>query len=208
MKNETPPAAPEYPFDYAAAIATRIYYDLLPHCDKIEVAGSLKRRNPIVKDIEIVCLPKEYATDLLGEYSERIPEFDAAVRELGETVKGFTRGRYMKIRHKSGICIDLFMPIEEDFYRILAIRIGPSEYSHRVIADAWTKKGWVGTSMGLRRKSDCRERKQSDGKTTWIPNRTAKELPPVWQSEKEFFDWLGVEYKEPKERRFIDPAAR
>ena len=29
------------------------------------------------------------------------------------------------------------------------------------------------------------------------------QLPPEWKSEEEFFEWLGIKWKEPKDREFI-----
>ena len=44
----------------------RKYVDLLaPFCERIEIAGSTRRKKPEVGDIEIVCIPKQI-NDLLN----------------------------------------------------------------------------------------------------------------------------------------------
>ena len=50
----------------AQQIAERIKSELAPHCDRIEIAGSIRRKKPEVKDIEIVCIPKPYETGLFA----------------------------------------------------------------------------------------------------------------------------------------------
>lgn len=46
-------------FDYEAArkVADRVVDILAPHCDRIEIAGSLRRGEHTVGDIELVCIP-------------------------------------------------------------------------------------------------------------------------------------------------------
>ncbi len=50
--------------DRALAIAAKIRTELEPFCDRIEIAGSIRRKKPNVKDVEIVAIPKPYETGL------------------------------------------------------------------------------------------------------------------------------------------------
>jgi len=51
----------------AADIAVKICFILQPNCELIHLAGSIRRRKPEVKDIEIVCSPKvEVLKDMFG----------------------------------------------------------------------------------------------------------------------------------------------
>jgi DNA polymerase IV (family X) len=43
----------------ARAISDRVISELAQYCDKIEVAGSIRRERPNVHDIDIVCLPRK-----------------------------------------------------------------------------------------------------------------------------------------------------
>ncbi len=45
-------------FEKAYSIAERVMKLLKPFCDRIEIAGSLRREKEEVKDIEIVAIPK------------------------------------------------------------------------------------------------------------------------------------------------------
>lgn len=44
--------------DKADKLAAKIVAALAPYCERIEIAGSIRRRRPLVNDIDIVCLPK------------------------------------------------------------------------------------------------------------------------------------------------------
>lgn len=187
--------------NHATQIAKRIVEILSPHCEKLQIAGSIRRHRKEVKDIEIVCLPKKekVQVDLFGG-SKQITSTDflnAIMFITAKTVKGNVDGRYMQIICKYGpaATLDLFMPQPHDYYRQLAIRTGSAEYSRFTIANAWTKKGWVGTSEGLRLRGDC----TLMGDQWACINKNAT-LPPVWQSEEEFFEWIGVPWVHPKQR--------
>ncbi|QMW06334.1 hypothetical protein H3H32_16310 [Spirosoma foliorum] len=193
--------APKMDLSKAQRIAEDLVVLLEDLCDKIHIAGSIRRLKPQVKDIEIVCQPKLFQeTDfsLFGGKSQPaqiIPAFRRMVGMLGTPIKGKPDGRHMQIDLPSGIKLDLFMPVGTDYYRQFAIRTGSAEYSAKHIAGSWKKKGWCGTHDGLRLINDCEETKSG-----WKVVRPNPTLPPAWQSEKEFFDWLGEKWIAPKNR--------
>jgi DNA polymerase/3'-5' exonuclease PolX len=188
----------------ALSIAGELVESLSPYCEIINVAGSCRRSRPMVKDIEIVCLSKtKIIREVFGEELKRVrtKEFVGVVESLGERFKGSTiDGKYNKIKLKQGIMLDLFLPQSFDYYRIFAIRTGSDDYSKKVLAGGWRKKGWCGSDAGLRKTRDCRETKTSKGASTWKCVNPEAELPPVWKSEKDFFDWINVKWVEPSLR--------
>lgn len=192
--------------NHATQIAKRIVEMLAPQCVKINVAGSIRRLRSQVKDIEIVCIPKKefVQTDLFGGGNWIVhPRFEKALFYFKQKIiKGNVHGRYMQMTlNNGGATMDLFMPQPHDYYRQLAIRTGSSEYSHLVIAHAWKKKCWVGTADGLRLEHDCVMRNDA-----WICINKNPTLPPVWQSEEEFYDWIGVPWQHPKYREVNKPV--
>ena len=189
----------------AASIALTAVQNLQPYCSKINVAGSIRRGKPEVKDIEIVALPNKMPIKGLfgntGEF-EVCPDFCKAATALGRVVAGSPQGRYMKIDLPEGIRMDLFMPEDYDWARQFAIRTGSSDYSFRILAKAWVKLGWVGTKFGLRLLDECYKSGEE-----WHIKPEIKALgpafptkPPVWKTEEEFFEWLQLEWKEPSQR--------
>jgi hypothetical protein len=188
----------------ALVIANKIVDDLTPHCEIINVAGSCRRSKSEVGDIEIVCEPKmKIITDVFGELmltDERAKAFISTVNEIGAILKGSPKdGRYVRIALNEGITLDLFIPESYDYYRIYALRTGSGEYSKRVLATGWRKIGWCGTPIGLRRIEDCA--KPENPNSQWRCTNLTGELPPVWKSEQEFFDWIKVPWLEPQLRK-------
>lgn len=186
----------------AQKIAIETCYKLQPYCDKINIAGSVRRLKPEVKDIEIVCVAKmQEVKDIFGEKTGEIKNtsFIHTVSGLGEVVKGTPMGKMMQIKLPE-IMLDLFMPVDFDYYRQYAIRTGSADYAAKVIANGWKKKGWCGSDKGLRKISDCVEMKGADGKSKWKCVNKDAELPPVWTSEEDFFDWIKVPFIHPAKR--------
>jgi DNA polymerase/3'-5' exonuclease PolX len=180
---------------------------LQPFTTRINIAGSIRREKPDVKDIEIICLPKYIDGTQTGLFSDVPPvqvislNFVETVRSLGKVIKGKPDGRYMQIELPQRINLDLFMPDPDDYFRQYAVRTGSADYAHKTIAAGWKRKGWCGSNMGLRRIVDCEE--ECDPLTykgRWICVNPHGEKPPVWKSEQEFFDWIGVPWIMPKLR--------
>ena len=48
------------PLAEALEVANHIQSALAPHCARVEIAGSIRRRRPSIGDVEIVCLPHPY----------------------------------------------------------------------------------------------------------------------------------------------------
>lgn len=182
----------------AQKIANELVESLRPYSKIINIAGSIRREKPEVKDIEIVCAPKTVKQQtFFGDgkcYNSE--DFKAAVKKIpGKINRGKSGGRNVRIDLDSGITLDLFMPQKHDYYRQFATRTGSGKYSHKVLASAWVRLGWVSTRDGLRRRTESSE--YSNGWKCYNANPT---LPPVWQSEEEFFDWLGLKWINPSDR--------
>lgn len=187
----------------AQNIAIAYCYKIQPYCDKLHIAGGVRRMKPEVHDIEIVCVPKiEVSKDLFGGDAAviRSKEFIEAVNNFGKIIKGNATGRYMQIELPEGINLDLFIPAPEDFYRQYAIRTGSADYAFKVIANGWKRKGWCGSDKGLRKISDCVEQKTADDKSKWLCVNKDAEKPPVWATEADFFKWIGVTMVHPSKR--------
>lgn len=160
------------------------YVDLLsPFCERIEIAGSVRRKKPEVKDIEIVCIPK--IVNVINDWEEMWqsltheevhPEFVKIVNTLPK-VKGEPTGKYTQRILPEGINLDLFMANKENWGYILAIRIGPDGYS-KYLADTWVRLGYKGIDGMLTK----------NGQPIPVPE------------EKDLFWLLGLEYVEPEYR--------
>ncbi len=161
-------------YHQALEIATRIKSELAPHCERIEIAGSIRRKKPEVKDIEIVAIPKPYQT---GLFEDGI----ASIVNRWEKVKGELNYGVCKYTQRilpDGIKVDLFFADAANWGLIYAIRTGSADYSHKVLATAWVKRGYNSVN-GLLVK---------DGKTYDV------------REEKDLFERLSIPYAEPEHR--------
>lgn len=187
------------PFEwaYAAMVAKAIVHHLEPFCQKVRIAGSIRRRKPRVKDIEIVALPKYRSTreDLFGQSESvesmlplgidsynRCEEGGMVLRMNPDTGKPMGDGPKMKLlRDKAtGIPIDLF--IVEDPHQwgyIFCLRTGPAEWNKRVIEDAKRREG-VTFHKGR------------------VLDRNMEAIPVP--TERAYFEAVGMEYVPPQER--------
>ena len=119
----------------ALNIAEKVKSLLAPHCTRIEIAGSIRRKKADVKDIEIVAIPKAYDT---GLFESGI----ATVVNKWEKVKGELPCKYTQRILPDGIKLDLFFAERGNWGLIYAIRTGSAEYSHKVLATEWVKRGY------------------------------------------------------------------
>lgn len=162
----------------AQEIACALLDLLSPYCDKIEIAGSIRRKKDFVKDIELVCIPKKDSIkDLFGNESETIHSFHAVLSEFTIN-KGNTRnGKYIQFETQ-GINVDLFTASKENFGLTLAVRTGSATFSHTVLAKGWVKNGYTSKENML------------------YKNGIAY---PVY-TEKDLFDLIGIEFIAPENR--------
>lgn len=175
----------------ALAVAQHLVTALAPACERVEIAGSLRRGRATVHDVEIVAQPR-LARDLFGAVDERAPcELDQVLARLEregrlarrKTSAGTERwGPKYKaaIAVRSGVPVDLFMvrpPAQ--WGAILAIRTGPAELSERLVTAC------------KRRGLECR-----DGRLISTDGQHVLSTP----DERSFFAFCGVPWIEPERR--------
>jgi len=121
----------------ARSIAAEIIEILEPYCEKIAVAGSIRRGKPEVGDIEIVAIPKAVVRpNLLGENVVIGYEIARGIDDLlemgGQKIK---RGaKYAQIATHWGINLDLFIVLPPaEWGVIFMIRTGSGNYSHHMV---------------------------------------------------------------------------
>lgn len=133
----------------AEKIADEVKAKLAEHCERIEIAGSVRRRKPFVGDVEIVCIPKRTKAGF------RSPSWVLAVMNLGRILKGEpTNGKYVQVL--SSVVLDIFTARPDNWGLIFAIRTGSATFSHR-LACAWVAAGYKSVAGKLVRRSDKAE---------------------------------------------------
>ncbi|HUW32071.1 MAG TPA: hypothetical protein VM223_10700 [Planctomycetota bacterium] len=132
----------------AKCIADDVKAQLAPHCERIEIAGSIRRQKAEVGDIEIVAIPKPYD---IGLFASGI----APVVEAWKKVKGELPCKYTQRILPCGMKLDLFFARPDNWGLIYAIRTGSADYSHKVLATGWVRNGFHSIDGMLWR--NCRE---------------------------------------------------
>jgi len=124
------------PYAQAKPIADKVLADLAPYCQRIEIAGSLRRKKPEVGDIEIVCIPKiTWSRDLFGEFSHPHTRLELYLSILPPDWKFIKDGpRFKQVELPEGITLDLFSVLPPAQWGVIfAIRTGPAEFSKWIV---------------------------------------------------------------------------
>jgi len=165
----------------ARGIAEELLHMLEVGCHVIQIAGSIRRQQRDVGDIELLCIPK---------YVDGVDQLDKEIGalvfqrilDLRRNKKGFTAygpKNKLMVHVPSGIGVDIFSTTAECWPVALVVRTGGKATNLR-IATAALKKGWHLRAYG-------------SGFDT--PNG-----PIQCHSEREVFEAVGLPYLPPWER--------
>jgi DNA polymerase/3'-5' exonuclease PolX len=180
-----------FPRAAALDVARELVRHLEPVTTKLVVAGSLRRRKQDVGDVEIVFIPRTVMrpidlvttapVDLAAECLERLVANGVLAKRTntkGSTMWG--KMNKLAVHIASGIPVDLFATMEQCWHNYLVCRTGPAS-SNSYIAKRAMAKGWHWQpyGVGFRRENG--------------------DVHPV-NSEREVFEFVGLEYREPWER--------
>jgi len=171
----------------AYEIAIRIKWQLDPYCERVEIAGSIRRNKLEVKDIEIVAKPIiEYGYDLFGnQISWKSKMDDFQFDDLGKIIKN--GNKFKQIELHQGIKLDLFIVLPPAQWGVqMIIRTGPAEFSRWVVTQRY-KGGALPDNFYVK-----------DGCAYYWNGRGIS-----MDGENEFFNLLGLEYIEPENRKAI-----
>lgn len=120
----------------AERYADKIAAELAPMCDRIEIAGSIRRRRPNVGDIDLVILPK----------SGQIPAIKArCLRTQGQILMDGDQnflfllpgGLQLDIFFARLAIPDLFSPKPPNFGSLLLCRTGSKDHNIWLVQKAW-----------------------------------------------------------------------
>ena len=171
----------------AEELAKRWTNRLAPHCERIEIAGGVRRRKEEPHDIELIAIPKERdVSDMFGFAVDKVSELEAMVASFIDC--GFCKSvkngpRYKQLALPERINLDLFIVRHETWAVQFTLRTGPAEFSH-----------WIVTPRkhGGALPSDC---KVQDGQV-WRHGK-----PLEFAEEIDFLNFLELGWLDPPERR-------
>jgi DNA polymerase/3'-5' exonuclease PolX len=182
---------PKFPRAQAIEVAKELCDLLRPCCERLVVAGSLRRRKTMVGDIEILFVPLlDHEPDGLFEtklVSRVDTELDKLLRAGALTKRLNVNGsatwgekNKLAVHYSTGIPVDFFGTSMAAWYNYLVCRTGPADSNTR-IATAALAKGWKWNPYG-------------EG----FSNGRGEQWPV--DSEQAVFRFVGLKYLEPWER--------
>ena len=129
-------------------LAEVIIGHLAPYCERIVVAGSVRRKAEFVGDLELLAIPKTVNTEQAGFFGEvKASEESLLDVEVARLLKmGTFRPRPNKQGHTSvgplnklliwapaGLPVDLFTTTARNFGMALVVRTGPKDFNVKVM---------------------------------------------------------------------------
>ena len=192
MTTATAPTKTRYPRLLALSVAEEIMNYLEPACVRILPAGSFRRERQFVGDLEILYIPRTETrpdpSDFFSTLAVSLADEAISIMESGGILarrhnsKGsemFGALNKLMLHVQTGIPVDLFATTEESWFNYLVCRTGPADLNQR-IATAAMRKNWRWNPYG---------RGFSRGA-----------LVERMDSEEDVFRFVGLTWKEPRDR--------
>lgn len=161
-----------YELDYASNLAARLTSVIRPYCDAVAVAGSIRRKKPKVKDIDMVIIPNSLTGLVTMLVRLSAIEFLTKRRIDSKT-------KIIKVRFHT-ILVDIYLADKETFPMIFLVRTGSAGHN-QMLAGLAKKKG-------LKFKANGEGILDGDGRRI------------SGDTEESIFEVLGLEYVPPEER--------
>jgi DNA polymerase/3'-5' exonuclease PolX len=165
------------------------WVDLLrPACERIEIAGSIRRGKLEVKDIDLVLIPKvESVPDLFGNPGTQLDQLETILPRIiiEQGALRLKNGpRQKTIRLQFGLTLELWIvrpPAQ--WGTIFLLRTGPAEFGHWLVS---SKRVGGGMPSNMQHKDGALYR-----------HNVALQTP----EEADAFRAIGMDYIEPSQRR-------
>ena len=121
----------------AEELARKIVEHIRPHCERVEVAGSIRRKKSEVRDVDLVLIAKPLLWHRIIATLQRT--MDAEVLKRGESITQLTI---------KGVNVDLYSATPETWGALLLIRTGSMAHNIKLSQIA-LRKGMKLTHKGL-----------------------------------------------------------
>lgn len=190
----TPQVKPRFPRYAAISVARQLVEILTPVCERIIIAGSLRRGKQWVGDVEILYIGKiitrskpgdMFAQETVSLAEQAIAEMVASsiltprVNKIGGTCWGDQNK--LAAHNATGIPVDLFQTSQSNWFNYLICRTGSAQHNIQIAARA-KDRGWSWNPYG-------------SGFTHLITGKTHHVT-----SEESLFEFLDIPFLTPQER--------
>ena len=183
----------KFPINQAEAVGFSLMAQLRPFSSRLQMAGSIRRRKPLVSDIEILYVPKVEKRPSPEDFLATI-NCDLIAEDIGRMLKlGIIEKRLnvknqptwgpqnkLAIHVASGIPVDFFATTEANWWVALVIRTGSKETNLALTTGA-QRRGLTLNAYGC-----------------GVTDEAGTVTPAT--SEQHVFELCGIPYLEPKDR--------
>lgn len=179
---------------HAEKLAVKVIETMRPYCDRIEVAGTIRRRHAEVRELDLVAIPTlGDPVDLLGEEREnllcqwaRLLQAEERILWLKPNVEGVIRWpldekspRWRGLLVKSDTVLRVHLAQSGTWGVCFFLATGSPSYTHQVVSDAPYKSG-----------HHCID--------NWLINREGAKVQTP--EEADVFEALGLPFVPPEAR--------
>jgi DNA polymerase (family 10) len=155
----------------AEIIANDIKRVLSPYCEKIEIAGSIRRKRPVIRDIDMVVIPSNQ-----NDFMHQLMTFGSINLDGRDKI-------HVKQPH---LDLEVYITTRENWATMLLIRTGSKEFVNHLRQRA--------KDMGMNLHPDGNGLFRLNEHIVSLEERVACE------TEESIFEALGLLYKKPEER--------
>lgn len=148
--------------DFARVVAGVLLKNLMPHTERMEIAGSIRREKPDIGDVELLYIPRvtmagqasflgdsRGVVDLLDVELQKLLRVGAFAKRLNE--RGYPIGygpqNKMLTHAASGLGVDIFRATPANWGMALVVRTGPAEWNVEMMS-AFRRLGMEGHAYG------------------------------------------------------------
>ncbi|MDD5511390.1 MAG: hypothetical protein PHI12_11375 [Dehalococcoidales bacterium] len=166
----------------AQTIANEIVEKLKPCCERIEIAGSIRRKKSWVRDIDIVVIPSNQ-----GQLAYQL-------QQLGRIVKNGPKIIRIDMPAPRDIPLDVYVATPETWATLLLIRTGSEKHNRMLCMRAMT--------MGMKLHADGSGLFRLGGMVAveGAADGSFDETLITNESEEAIFQALGMKYRRPEMR--------
>ena len=186
----------------AEKLAGRIAAELMPFCDRIEVVGSLRRRRPVVGDLDFMVMVKP---GKLRDFKARAQANAQAIRD-GEDV--------LSVRLKNGVHVEFYLAraAERDLLSrragtmgvIMLVRTGSREHNIWVCSQAKRLGLHLNPVFGLFGPKGWRPELPAEVRHSLVAQQHGTAQCLASESEEDIFKMLQLPCPRPEERELVN----
>lgn len=174
-------------YEEALPLAQRIADHIRPAMERVEIAGSVRRKKETVGDIELVGTPcdRQRLIELLKDIGQHIKPGVPGTVPWAPKVES----KYLRVRLTEGLNLDLFLSHPDNFGGLFLMRTGSGSGPDGNSFNGFTPgifSRWKKVSKG--------------GRMVGCQPTTVEGLSIPLAEEQDFFDLLGMDFVPPEER--------